>query len=124
MLTCGRCAILLLFDPHSPKLETLLRHYGYAVALAQSDDHAAEICTSKKVEAVLIDHCCFAEPYAWSIASRLKRNCPKLVVLLLLHGPIPGQVKSPTAVDRIGSDDDVELLMETLSELVRRSAAH
>ena len=124
MLTTRKVRILLLFDPHSPRLQALLRHEGYVIALSNSQDHALRLCRSQRIKAVLIDQCCLGKPEGWSIAPSFKKASPQLGVILLLHGPVPNGLGSPTAVDWIVSDANLGELLEAVRQCVTCNVKH
>lgn len=110
----GSCAILLLLDPHSSDVEMLLREHGHAIAHPDGPTQAIERCKREPMDAAVIDQCYFGEATGWAIAPSLKKICPQIAVILILHGPILEHVKLPTAVDCIVSDRNLQSLLQAL----------
>jgi len=93
------------------------------LAHASSGAQAASLLTSE-VDVVLIDQCWFAEPEGWTLAPSLKQIRPRVPIVLLLHGTVPGEVQPPTAVDCMVSDTDMRGLLAVLKQLANRPVKH
>ena len=116
--------ILILLDAHSAFIERLLTRHGYAIAAAESPEHAVAVCLANPVAVVIIDQCLLGNADGWSVPQSIKMVKADVHVILLCHGPVPENMQPPAAVDEIVSDADVQKLLSSLEgRLPNQSAA-